>query len=252
MTRHYFLAALLFGLGLAGVAVVASRAAQSITGTSAPDHGARSAPGRAAGGAPEASRRARPTATRLLADRGAPSRRQPAGTPPVTRERAEPGARPRATSAGGAPASPARPGQADAAAPAPAAARPAVSAPATGAEGPPRQPGPSPALVIHFAVNASRPGRADRRAVRRLVNEHGYKGVYYRLTAFAAERSQPRRNQYLARKRCRRVASLIHKAGGVSRRWIRCMEPVFRTTRGKAEGALLGPAWRRVEIRVEK
>jgi len=119
------------------------------------------------------------------------------------------------------------------------------------AAGPPKHTGPAPVLVVEFRVSSSSPSRQARKAVRRLVREHGYKDVHYLLTGYAAEKRRPKRNRRLARRRCRKVARLIRKRG-VSRRWFKCGDPVYRQLKGKATDADKVPAWRKVEIRLEK
>jgi outer membrane protein OmpA-like peptidoglycan-associated protein len=129
--------------------------------------------------------------------------------------------------------------------------RPVMPDAAVVAAGPPKHTGPTPALVVEFKVSSSSPSRKARKAVRRLVREHGYKHVHYLLTGYAAEKRRPKRNRRLARKRCRKVARLIRKRG-VSRRWFKCGDPVYRQLKGKATDADKVPAWRKVEIRLEK
>jgi len=117
--------------------------------------------------------------------------------------------------------------------------------------GPPKHPGADPALVVQFKVRSTRPPKKYRRAIRKLVKAHGYKNVRYKLTGYGAERRRPKHNRALARRRCRKVTRLIRKQG-VSRRWIDCGPPVFRTKKRKPTKADKTPSWRRVEIRVEK
>jgi hypothetical protein len=116
---------------------------------------------------------------------------------------------------------------------------------------PPRHPGPAPVLVIQFRAESGRSSKDHYRAVRQLVEQHGYRDLEYHLTGYAAEMHRDRYNLDLAKKRCRRVARLIRKRG-VSRRWIKCLAPVYRNQTSKPEAAHLTPAWRRVEIRVKK
>ena len=222
MIRGYLVAAAMLVLGLAGVVAIATQASRSLS----------------------ADRPAKSTA--------APGKTQP--TPPGMTQPTPPGMAP-------------PPAQADAGAPAPVMAatgadagvaqavdagpRPVEPDAAVPAAGPPKHPGPPPVLVLEFKVSSSSPSRQGRKAVRRLVREHGYKGVHYLLTGYAAEKRRPRRNRRLARRRCRKVARLIRKRG-VSRRWFRCGDPVYRQLKSKATDAHKVPAWRKVEIRLEK
>lgn len=223
MIRAYLLAISMLGLGLTGVVVIASQANRSRAPTepgSPPGTAARAAQVAAAMGPGPTRARPRPAVP-------------DAGTPRV---------RPRVTPDAAVTQSP------DAAAP----GRP-VSAPdaAVTSTGPPRHAGPAPVLVLDFSVGSTTPTKKHRRAIRRLVRAHGYKDVRYKLTGYGAERRQPKNNRALARRRCRKVARQIRRRG-VSRRWIDCGPPVFRNVKRRPTEADKAPAWRRVEIRVEK
>lgn len=224
MIRAYLLALSMLGLGLAGMAVIASQASRS--------------PAQAKGG----------SSTDAMA--GSPGATAPMGmTVPGPRTRPRPVAvdatvarpRPRATPDAAVAQAP------DAAAPRPVATPDAAVA----ASGPPRHAGPAPALVVGFSRGSSRVSKKIRRAIRKLVDEHGYKDVHYKLTGYGAERRKPRNNRALARRRCRKVVRQIRKRG-VSRRWIDCGPPVYRDVKRKPTEADEAPAWRRVEIRVVK
>ena len=129
----------------------------------------------------------------------------------------------------------------------PDAAVPKVTEPA----GPPKHPGPEPILVVSFDSASASLKRGLRGRLRKLIDKHGYKNVHYVLTGYAAEHGSARRNRSLARKRCRKIARQIRKIG-LSRRWFKCRAPVYRKEKGKATAAHLVPAWRKVEIRVDK
>lgn len=223
MIRAYLLAISMLGLGLAGVVVIASQANRSRS------------PGKA--GAPTGTVAKEPQTTLAMGAGPIRARPQPtamdAGVAPV---------RPRVTPDAAVAPSP------DAAAP----MRP-ISTPdaAVVSTGPPKHAGPAPVLVVEFGARSTRPPKKYRRAIRKLVKAHGYKNVRYKLTGYGAERRRPKSNRALARRRCRRVARLIRKRG-VSRRWIDCGPPVFRSVKRKPTKADKAPAWRRVEIRVEK
>ncbi len=216
--RGYLVAVLLLGLGSAGVVAIATQASRSLS----------------------ADKPAKSVAK-------APVKTQPksTGTTPTAAAQADAGAPAPVMAAKGADAGVAK--AVDAEAPRPKAA-PDAAVPAAG---PPKHPGPPPVLVVEFEVSSSSPSRQGRKAVRRLIREHGYKDVHYLLTGYAAEKRRPKRNRNLARRRCRKVARLIRKRG-VSRRWFRCGEPVYRQRKSKATDADKVPAWRKVEIRLEK
>jgi len=221
--RAYLLAISMLGLGLAGVVVIASQANRPR---------APSEPGSPPG---TVSRD-----TKVAAAMGpGPTRERPR---PVVTDAGAPRVRPRVTPDAAVTPSP------DAAAP----KRP-VAAPdaAVATTGPPRHAGPAPVLVLDFSTGSTKATRNHRRAIRKLVRAHGYKDVRYKLTGYGAERRRPKNNRALARRRCRRIARLIRKRG-VSRRWIDCGPPVFRSVKRKPTDADKAPAWRRVEIRVEK
>jgi hypothetical protein len=221
--RAYLLALSMLGLGLAGVVVIASQASRSLSGgkPSATD-GATAKPSRAPDAMVSGPAVARPR--------------------PKTPDSGAPPPRPRITPDAGLARTP------DAAAPMRPVATPDAAVPSTG---PPKHAGPAPVLVVEFRRGSTRPSKRYRRAIRKLVREHGYKNVRYKLTGYGAERRKPKNNRALARRRCRKVARLIRKRG-VSRRWIECGPPVFRSVKRKPTDADRAPAWRRVEIRVEK
>jgi outer membrane protein OmpA-like peptidoglycan-associated protein len=215
----------MLGLGLGGVVVIASQANRQ------------GAPPKAGAQAPAASME--PRVTRAM------------GSDPP-RERPRP-MRPAGTLDAGVPRPVATPDAAvtpspDAAAPKRPASEPDAAVAATG---PPKQTGSAPVLVVQFKTRSTRPPKKFYRAIRKMVRTHGYKGVRYQLTGYGAERRRPKHNRALARRRCRKVARLIRKRG-VSRRWIHCGPPVFRTLKRKPTDADKTPSWRRVEIRVEK
>jgi hypothetical protein len=106
-------------------------------------------------------------------------------------------------------------------------------------------------LVLTFDRGSSRPDREHRKKLRQMVREHGYKDVYYEITAYAGDKRDPDDNRLLARRRCRWIYRLIHKRGP-SRRWLRCQDPIYRKTEGPLTRAHRAPAWRRVEIRTKK
>lgn len=225
MIRAYLLALSMLGLGIAGVVVIASQAsrspAQSGSRTDAMDKD--------------------PQATAPMGmSRRAP---RPRSTLDAAVAQAMDAAAPRPVATPDAAVAPA----VDAVAPRP------VSTPdaAAAAAGPPSHAGPKPTLVVSFTKGSTRVSKQVRRALRKLVNEHGYKDVHYKLTGYGAERRRPKNNRALARRRCRKVARQIRKRG-VSRRWIECGPPVFRDVKRKPTEADKAPEWRRVEIRVVK
>jgi hypothetical protein len=258
--KGYLLSAVLLLLGLAGVGTVALQASRSL-----------SAEGKAA-------QQDRDTGERVATGPGAADAMGTAGSQgkaSAARRREEPARAPTrrasggdtagdAADAGAAGARPSSPGL-DAAVPAPAPdAAPAPSqdaaaplapdaeAPAARvATGPPPHPGPKPVVVLTFEPGSSRPSREHRRALREMVRKHGYKDVYYEITAYAADKRDADDNRLLARRRCRWVYRLIHKRGP-SRRWLRCKDPVYRKEDGPVTEAYRVPAWRRVEIRTKK
>ncbi|MFH2005192.1 MAG: hypothetical protein ABI333_01265 [bacterium] len=218
MIRGYLVAALMLTMGLAGVAAIATQASRSLSAD-------------------------RPTKSVAKAEKIQP---EPAGMSSTSAQRPDAGA-PVQTSAADAGVAKAVPQDADAAAPRPK-STPDAAVPAAD---PPRHSGPAPVLVVEFEASSSSPSRQGRRAIRRLIREHGYKGVHYLLTGYAAEMQNPKRNRNLAKRRCRKVARLIRKRG-VSRRWFRCGDPVYRQQEGEATAAHKAPAWRKVVVRLEK
>jgi hypothetical protein len=218
--RAYLLAISMLGLGLAGVVVIAAQASRS--GGPAPAQTSAKASGQTLTRAAMGPGRAAPRPTAVDA---AVPRTRPTATPDAAVARA---------ADAGAPRRPATPPDA-----------------AVVATAPPKHAGGAPTLVVQFPARSTRPLRGARADIRKLVSAHGYKNVRYKLTAYAAEQRRPKNNRALARRRCYRVTRLI-RGRGVSRRWIDCLPPVFRAAEGKATDADRAPAWRRVEIRVEK
>ncbi len=222
----------MLGLGLGGVVVIATQANRP----HAPQK---------SGASPQVSSATQRAMEAKNAMEPGPTRARPTPMRPVmTPDAGAPAPRPVATPDAGVGASP------DAGANVP--QRP-TSTPdaAVATTGPPKHTGPTPALVVEFSVRSTRVPKKTKRAIRKLVRERGYKGVRYKLTGYGAERRRAKHNRALARRRCRKIARLIRKRG-VSRRWIDCGPPVFRSIKRKPTEADKAPEWRRVEIRVEK